>query len=66
MKAAVIGSRGLTVKDLEQYLPLNTTEIVSGGVKSVDTCTKEYAISHGMKLTEFKPDYAQYGWVPPR
>ena len=61
MKVAVIGSRGITIKDLEQYLPPDTTEIVSGGAKGVDTCAREYAISHGIKLTEFKPDYARYG-----
>lgn len=61
MKVAVIGSRGLTVKDLGQYLPADTTEIVSGGAKGVDTCAREYAISHGIKLTEFKPDYARFG-----
>ena len=37
MKVAVIGSRGLTVSDLGRYLPENTTEIVSGGAKGVDT-----------------------------
>lgn len=31
MKVAVIGSRGLTVRNLEKYLPEETTEIVSGG-----------------------------------
>lgn len=61
MKVAVIGSRGLTVKDLGQYLPADTTEIVSGGAKGIDTCAREYALSHGIKLTEFKPDYARYG-----
>ena len=48
MKVAVIGSRGLIVKDLEQYLPPNTTMIVSGGAKGVDTCAREYALSHTM------------------
>ena len=32
MKAAVIGSRKSTVGDLGQYLPEETTEIVSGGL----------------------------------
>lgn len=61
MKVAVIGSRGITIKDLGQYLPPDTTEIVSGGAKGVDTYAREYAISHGIKLTEFKPNYARYG-----
>ena len=60
MKVAVIGSRGLTVSDLGKYLPEGTTEIVSGGAKGIDTCAKEYAIAHEIKLTEFLPDYGQY------
>ena len=31
MKVAVIGSRGLLVENLGDYLPEGTTEIVSGG-----------------------------------
>lgn len=31
MKVAVIGSRNLTVTNLEQFLPKEITEIVSGG-----------------------------------
>lgn len=39
MRVAVIGSRGLTVKDLGKYLLPNTTEIISGGAKFViDNC----------------------------
>ena len=60
MKVAVIGSRGLTVSDLGKYLPEGTTEIVSGGAKGIDTCAKEYAIAHEIKLTEFLPDYGKY------
>lgn len=65
MKTAVIGSRGLTVPDLGKYLPTDTTEIVSGGARGVDACAREYARRHGLKLTEFLPDYAQYGRQAP-
>lgn len=61
MKVGVIGSRGLTVDNLEQYLPEDTTEIVSGGAKGIDTCAREYALSHDIKLTEFLPEYSRYG-----
>ncbi|MCH5192827.1 MAG: DUF2493 domain-containing protein [Oscillospiraceae bacterium] len=60
MKVAVIGSRGLTVDDLGKYLPEDTTEIVSGGAKGIDTCAREYALAHNIKLTEFLPDYEKY------
>ena len=65
MKVAVIGSRNLTVSDLAQYLPTGTTEIVSGGARGIDTCAKTYALSHGLKLTEFLPDYRRYGKSAP-
>lgn len=61
MKIAVIGSRNLTVEDLGKYLPEETTEIVSGGAKGVDTCAREYASAKGLKLTEFLPEYNRYG-----
>ena len=61
MKVAVIGSRNLTVENLGKYLPEETTEIVSGGAKGVDTCAREYALANGFKLTEFLPDYQKYG-----
>lgn len=61
MKVAVIGSRGLTVKNLEKYLPEGTTEIVSGGARGIDQCAKEYAKEKGMLLTEFLPEYRKYG-----
>ncbi len=43
MKVAVVGSRGLRVEHLEEYLPKETTEIISGGARGVDTSAREYA-----------------------
>ena len=65
MKVAVIGSRGLTISNLGKYLPCTTTEIISGGAKGVDTCAREYALSHGIKITEFLPEYEKYGRAAP-
>lgn len=65
MKVAVVGSRSITRLELENYLPDGTDEIVSGGAKGVDTCARMYAISHGIKLTEFLPDYERYGKAAP-
>lgn len=65
MKVAVIGSRGLSVSDLGRYLPENTTEIVSGGAKGVDTSAREYAKNNGIKLTEFLPEYTRFGRSAP-
>ena len=60
MKVAVIGSRGIKLDNLGDYLPKDLTEIVSGGAKGVDTTAREYATEHGIKLTEFLPEYNRY------
>ena len=65
MKVAIIGSRELTVNNLGDYLPPDTTEIISGGARGIDTCARNYAISHGIKLTEFLPEYDKYGRSAP-
>ncbi len=65
MRVAIVGSRGLKVSNLGKYLPEDVTEIVSGGAKGIDTCAKEYALSNGIKLTEFLPEYEKYGRSAP-
>lgn len=65
MKVAVIGSRGLSVNDLERYLPEDVTEIVSGGARGIDTSARNYALAHNIKLTEFLPQYSLYGKKAP-
>lgn len=65
MRVAVIGSRGLLVEDLGKYLPDATTEIISGGAKGVDASAREYALRHGLKLTEYLPEYSRYGRAAP-
>ena len=65
MKVAVVGSRGLCIRDLGRYLPPDTSEIVSGGAAGVDTSARDYAIAYGFRLTEFRPDYARYGRSAP-
>lgn len=65
MKIAIIGSRGLNVDHLENYLPKGVTEIVSGGAKGIDACAKAYALANELKLTEFLPEYKKYGKSAP-
>ncbi len=65
MKVAVVGSRGLRVEHLEDYLPKDTTEIVSGGARGVDASARDYALRHGLKLTEYLPEYRRYGRAAP-
>ena len=65
MKVAVIGSRGLTVKDLDAYLPADVTELISGGAIGIDQCAREYAIQNHIRLTEYLPEYQKYGKAAP-
>lgn len=64
MKVAVIGSRSCEV-DIAEYLPEDTTEIISGGAMGIDSCAKMYAKAHGIKYTEFLPDYKKNGRQAP-
>ena len=60
MKIAIVGSRGVVAKGLETYVT-DGDEIVSGGALGVDCLAAEYAKNHGLKLTEFLPQYEIYG-----
>lgn len=42
MKVAVVGSRGLEISNLGEYIS-NAEEIVSGGAVGVDSCAANYA-----------------------
>ena len=61
MKLAVIGSRGIMIDNLEEYVGEEVKELVSGGAKGVDFCAKTYAQKKGLKITEFLPDYKRFG-----
>lgn len=65
MKIAVIGSRGLNLDNLGDYLPANVTEIISGGAKGIDQCAKAYALVHKIAYVEFLPQYDKYGKAAP-
>ncbi len=65
MKIAIIGSRSITVKAIERYLPDGDIEIVSGGAKGVDSCAADYARKNGITLTEILPSYEKYGRAAP-
>lgn len=61
MKIAIVGSRKLTVTEIERYLTEDVTEIISGGATGIDTCAREFARARGLKFTEFLPNYKKYG-----
>ena len=65
MKIAVVGSRTIKDVSLEEYIGGEAEEIVSGGAVGVDSCAAEYAKIKGLKLTEFLPEYKDYGRAAP-
>lgn len=65
MRVAIVGSRSISVNNLKDYIPENTTEIISGGARGVDTSAREYAIANKIKLTEFLPEYEKYNRAAP-
>ncbi len=61
MKIAIIGSRSLhNVADLEKYIPLETTLIISGGAKGIDALAEKYAAKNGIHTKIIKPEYEKY------
>ncbi len=63
MRVGVIGSRSVGERfytRLCELVPPEATEIVSGGAHGADALGKRYAQEHGLKYTEFAPDYARY------
>ena len=64
MRVAIVGSRDLSV-DIEKYIPENTTEIVSGGARVIDTLAERWADQHNIPKLILKPDYDKYGRSAP-
>ncbi len=56
----VAGSRSITDIDISQYIPEDTTHIISGGAKGVDTLAEEYADKHRISKTILRPRYDLY------
>lgn len=61
MKLLICGSRSIKDFDLSSYVPEDTTMIISGGAKGIDTVAEEYAVSRNIPTTIIRPDYARYG-----
>lgn len=68
MRVAIVGSRSFNEEQkrkayalLCEYVPANTTEIVSGGAVGVDTLAEIYARENHLPTKIFLPDYKTYG-----
>lgn len=65
MKTAVVGSRGLTQIEIADYIPEDTTMIISGGARGVDTLAARYAQLNHIPVQVFRPNYERYGKKAP-
>ena len=65
MKVAIVGSRGINVSNIGEYLPHECSEIVSGGARGVDSSAANFARESGIRLTLFLPEYQKYGRAAP-
>ena len=65
MKLLIAGSRSIEEFDLSEYIPTETTLIISGGAKGIDTIAEEYATKHKISKLILYPDYARFGKAAP-
>ena len=56
MKIAVVGSRSLMI-DVSPYIPEETTEIITGGMRGIDKRVERWADKHKVPKLIFKQDY---------
>ncbi len=60
MLVAIIGSRSLKM-DISDFIPEGMTELVTGGVRGIDTCAEQYADERNIPKLIIKPEYIKYG-----
>lgn len=67
MKAAIVSARNPSLS-YEQWIQVlkdmdlpTVAELVSGSAKGIDSYVKRFSDESGIKLVEFKPDYARFG-----
>ena len=65
MNVVICGSRGITDRDLVEYLIENSefdiTGVIEGGAKGVDTIAGEWARAQNIPVTVVKPDWHAHG-----
>lgn len=64
MRVGIIGSRkckNFNKNLIDEYLPQNCTEIISGGADGIDTYAEETAKRKNLPFKIFLPDYEKYG-----
>ena len=61
MKLLIVGSRSIKEYALEKYIPDDTTMIITGGAKGIDTLAEEYADKKHLSKLILRPQYNIYG-----
>lgn len=64
MRVGIVGSRNCKNFDasvIEEYLPRECTEIISGGAVGIDSCAERLALEKGIPVRRILPDYAKFG-----
>lgn len=64
MRVGIVGIRNcknFDTKIIEEYLPPDCTEIISGGAKGVDSFAEQLALEKNIPFRKFLPDYNKYG-----
>ncbi len=65
MRTLIAGSRNIDTFDLSPYVPKDTTLIISGGAKGIDTLAEKYADEHKISKLILLPQYNLYGKTAP-
>lgn len=65
MKILIAGSRIEEKIDISEYIPPETTVIISGGAKGIDTLAEIYAEQHNIEKIIMKPNYKKFGKFAP-
>lgn len=65
MKLLIAGSRSITEFDIGKHIPKETSLIITGGAKGVDTVAEAYADAHKISKLILRPDYPRYGRAAP-
>lgn len=65
MKLLIAGSRSITDIDISEYIPADTSLIISGGANGVDTLAEEYADKKRISKLIFRPRYDLYRHAAP-
>ena len=61
MKVLIAGSRSINDFDFSPHIPKDTTLIISGGAKGIDTLAEKYADKHRISKLILLPQYNLYG-----